>query len=59
MKATLEYNLPEDKVEFDCAIDGVKWMSAMWELDQWLRNQLKYEAEGMSEDTFKAIEKWR
>jgi len=59
MKAILEFTLPEEQVEFDCAVDGVKWMSAMWDLDQYLRNQLKYESEGMSEDTFKAIEKCR
>jgi hypothetical protein len=59
MKATIEYNLPEDKVEFDCAIDGVKWMSAMWDLDQWLRSQTKYAPDTMSSDTHKAFEECR
>jgi hypothetical protein len=56
MKATLEFTLPEEQVEFDCAVDGVKWMSAMWDLDQYLRKKIKYESEEMSEDTFKAFE---
>ena len=59
MKATLEFTLPEEQVEFDCAVDGVKWMSAMWDLDQYLRKKIKYESEGMSEDTFKAFEECR
>jgi hypothetical protein len=59
MKAILEFNLPEDNEDFNIAIDGVKWSWAMWRIDQHLRNQLKYESEGISEDTFKAIEKCR
>ena len=59
MKAILEFTLPEEQVEFDCAVDGVKWMSAMWDLDQYLRNQLKYESEGMSEDKLNAIKELR
>jgi hypothetical protein len=59
MKATLEFTLPEEQVEFDCAVDGVKWMSAMWELDQYLRNQLKYEAEQLSKDKLNAIKEFR
>ena len=59
MKAIIEFTLPEEQVEFDCAVDGVKWMSAMWDLDQYLRKKIKYESEGMSEDTFKTIEECR
>lgn len=59
MKATLEFTLPEEQVEFDCAVDGVKWMSAMWDLDQYLRNQLKYEAEQLPKDKLNAIKEFR
>lgn len=59
MKATLEFNLPEDQHDFYCAVNGAKWMSAMWELDQYLRNQLKYEAEQLSEDKLNAIKEFR
>lgn len=59
MKAILEFTLPEEQVEFDCAVDGVKWMSAMWELDQYLRNQLKYEAEQLPKDKLNAIKEFR
>lgn len=59
MKATLEFNLPEDQHDFYCAVNGAKWMSAMWELDQYLRNQLKYEAEQLSKDKLNAIKEFR
>lgn len=52
MKATLEFNLPDNQHDFDCAIDGAKWMSAMWELNEWLRSQTKYPPDTMSDDTF-------
>lgn len=42
MKAILEFNLPEDQVEFDEAINGGKWQHVVWNLDQWLRSQTKY-----------------
>jgi hypothetical protein len=56
MEAILKYNLPEDQVDFDTAVNGSKWMGAMWELDQWLRSQIKHPPEGMSDDTYKAFE---
>jgi hypothetical protein len=33
----------EDELEdARTAIDGWKWKGAMWELDQWLRGEIKY-----------------
>jgi hypothetical protein len=42
-KATIEFNLPEEDHEFKCAIRGVDIVSGLQELDNWLRNNLKYE----------------
>ena len=42
MKATLEFNLPEDQIEFEFATNGSKWWNVCWEMDQWLRAQYKY-----------------
>ena len=42
MKATLEFNLPEDKEEFDAANKGMDWALLAWDIDQLLRNKLKY-----------------
>lgn len=42
MKAVLEFDLPEDNWEFQAAINGSKYKSAIWEYDQWLRSEMKY-----------------
>ena len=39
MKATLEFNLPEDKEDFDFATNGINYYSALVEFDQWLRSE--------------------
>jgi hypothetical protein len=43
MKATLEFNLPEDQAEFDFATQGSKMYNALWEISQELRTLWKYE----------------
>jgi hypothetical protein len=42
MKATLEFNLPEDKEDFDFATKGINYYSALVEFDNWLRSEYKY-----------------
>ena len=55
MKATLEYNLPEDQIEFEFATNGSKWWKVCWDINQWLRQQYKYMPdEEYSEDRYNA-----
>jgi len=42
MKATLEFNLPEDKEDFEYANNGFNYFMALTEFDQWLRSEYKY-----------------
>ena len=42
MKAILEFNLPEDQPEFNNAIKGGDWKHVCWQMDQYLRKELKY-----------------
>jgi hypothetical protein len=42
MKAILEFNLPEDKEDFDFVTNAVNYYSALCEFDQWLRSEYKY-----------------
>ena len=42
MKATLEYNLPEDREDFNYATNGFNYYMALVEMDQWLRSEYKY-----------------
>ena len=48
VKAILEFNMPEDFHEHSMAVHGVDWALVVWDMDQWLRNKLKY---GHSFDT--------
>ena len=43
MKATLEFNLPEDQAEFDLATQGPNMYSALWGISEELRTLWKYE----------------
>lgn len=45
MKAKLEFNLPDDQHDFDFAVNGSKWYCVAWDLDQWLRSEIKYNEE--------------
>ena len=45
MKAILEFNLPDDKVEFDTASKAMDWAILAWDMEQFIRNRLKYQTE--------------
>ena len=36
MKATLEFNLPEEEAEFRHAVDGTNWYLVAWRMHQYL-----------------------
>ena len=42
MKATLEFNLPEDIDDFNHATNGFNYYMALVEMDEWLRAEYKY-----------------
>jgi len=42
MKAILEFELPEDKENFDASAKGMDWAIVAWDIDQLLRKKLKY-----------------
>jgi len=41
MKAILEFNLPEDNQEFELHTKASKMYCTLWDLDQWLRSEIK------------------
>jgi hypothetical protein len=57
MKATLEFQLPEDQTEFDFAIQGSNMYSALWDISQELRTLYKYEE--LDEKEWKMVERIR
>ena len=49
MKAILEFNLPEDNQEFELHTKASKMYCTLWELDQWLRSEIKYKDKELDE----------
>ena len=43
MKAILEFELPEDKENFDASAKGMDWALLVLDIDQFIRNKIKYE----------------
>jgi hypothetical protein len=43
MKGILEFNLPEEHVDFQTAVKASDYKSFVWEFDQWLRSKIKYD----------------
>ena len=57
MKATIEYNLPEDQFEFDNAVKSMKMWHALNEIKDELRRIYKYE--DLKENDFEMVERIR
>ena len=43
MKALLEFELPEDREEYVAASRGMEWALLVLDIDQFIRNKIKYE----------------
>lgn len=41
-KVTIEYNLPEEQDEFDQTNNAEKYYAVLWDIDQYMRNKVKY-----------------
>ena len=59
MKATLEFNLPDDQQDFELATKGLKFWSVLWELDQSLRSKTKYASDDLPQDKYDAYQEIR
>ena len=57
MKAILEFELPEDKEQFDVATRGMDWALVVWDMDQIMHKKIKY-AE-LTDDSRLVIEELR
>ncbi|NWJ57779.1 hypothetical protein HX858_08580 [Marine Group I thaumarchaeote] len=42
MKVILEFNLPEEEEQFNAANKGMDWALLTWDMDNILRDKLKY-----------------
>jgi len=55
MKHVIEFELPEDQYELDCAILGGKLVRAVVEYQEWLRDRMKHHGESALEPAQKAL----
>jgi hypothetical protein len=60
MKATLTFDLsdPEDKDRHRHAVNAGDVYAVLWEFDQYLREQVKYQTEDTRDDTYAIREKF-
>jgi hypothetical protein len=57
-KVTIEFDTEDNPQDIRDALDGYKWKMAVWDIDQKLRNDLKYN-EKLSADVQEYLEKLR
>lgn len=57
MKITLEFK-DEDAEEALTALDGYKWKLAMWDLDQYIRSEIKYNPD-LTDEAYIALQECR
>jgi len=51
----LKFDSIEESDDARTALDGSKWKGAMWDLDQWLRSEIKYNGK-LSEERYDAYQ---
>ena len=57
-KVTIEFDSFEDREEMESALNGAKWKMLVWDLDQYLRSELKYNDE-ITGKVYDALQKVR
>lgn len=48
-KGRLEFNLPEEESEFLTAVNASSWKGVLLDMDQYLRNKIKYTSDDVPE----------
>ena len=61
MKGTLEFNLddPADMEAYMRAVKSTKLAIVLWDMDQHLRNKIKYAPDSMSPEAYEAFQETR
>lgn len=59
MKVILEFNLNEERIEFEDSVNGWKWKCIVSELDNELRTLTKYPLDDTSHEVIEALSTMR
>jgi len=54
-KAILEFDLNEERDEFQLMLNANKWYSVVWDIDQHLRSKTKYASDDDSVEVVEAL----
>ena len=55
MKAIIEFELPEDRDEYEMTNNASKMYLALWDIKQLFRSKLKYNSDGLNDEQ---LEQW-
>jgi hypothetical protein len=59
MKVTIEFNLPDQQDKFDSFINGSKWKYVVRELDESMREMIKWNTENLDESQLLTVRQIR
>jgi len=59
MKVTLELNLPDQQERFDNLMNGSKWKYVVREIDEYMRELLKWNSENLDESQLLVVRQLR
>jgi len=59
MKVTLELNLPDQQERFDNLMNGAKWKYVVREIDEYMRELIKWNSENLDESQLLTVRQIR
>jgi len=59
MKVTIEFNLPDQQEKFDSFINGAKWKYVVREVDEYMRELIKWNSENLDESQLLVVRQIR
>jgi hypothetical protein len=57
-KATLTFNLPEERIEHADAVNGARWRGIVLDINEELRSKIKYGTDAKAVGVYDAFRKW-
>ena len=55
MKAILEFDLNEERDQFELTVNANKWYCVAWDIDQYLRSKTKYASDNTPSEVVDAL----
>ncbi len=55
MKAILEFDLNEERTDFELVVNAHKWYCVAWDIDQHLRSKTKYASDETPSEVVEAL----